>query len=195
MGKQNKITAAILAGGKSLRFGSSKLEALFKGRSLLDRALHNASAISETVMIIGENENTKKQSAFSVYGDIYKNKGPLAGVHTALFYTKTEVVAVLPVDMPFLTAEIYTHLLTFYTNDKPLAAESDAGLEPLVSLWPAHFLPEIENCLKRDRLGLFKCWESWDAQRVDCTEAGSGFNRRIFTNINRPSDLSEAFLY
>lgn len=189
MDKQNSITAAILAGGKSLRFGSPKFEALFKGRRLLDVALGSAAEIGETVIVIGENANTKKQTMASVYADIFRNKGPLGGIHTALTHAETPVIAVLPADMPFLTAEIYRHLFRFYTNEKPLAAESDKGLEPLVSLWPVHFLAEIEQCITQGTLGIFKCWEKWKAHKVDCSAKGAGFDQRIFININRRQDL------
>jgi len=189
MEKQNGLTAAVLAGGKSLRFGSSKLEAVFRGQRLIDVAVDTAAQISSNIIIIGDNTAIKTQVPAPVYRDIYKNMGPLAGIHTALTYAETSVVAVLPADMPFLTAEIYERLLRFYTNEKPLAAESDKGLESLVSIWPVHFLPEIETCLKQGTLGIFKCWKKWDAQTVDCTTSGAGFDQRIFVNINRQQDL------
>lgn len=189
METQSNITAAVLAGGKSQRFGSSKLDALFKGQRLLDIAVNTAAGIGSEVLIIGENAKAEKQTPVSVYSDIYKNKGPLAGIHAALTYAKNRFVAILPADMPFLSAEIYEHLLHFYTNEKPLAAESDKGLEPLVSIWPVHFLSEVEECLKQGTLGIFKCWQKWNAQKVDCSVSGAGFGHRIFANINRQQDL------
>ncbi len=189
METQNNITAAVLAGGKSLRFGSSKLEAIFRGQRLLDAAVKTAADISPDVLIIGENVKAGTRAFVSIYGDIYSNKGPLAGIHAALTYAKNPLVAILPADMPFLTAEIYEYLLHFYTNEKPLAAESDKGLEPLVSLWPVHFLPEVEKCLKQGTLGIFNCWQKWNAQKVDCSVSVAGFEQRIFANINRQQDL------
>ncbi len=189
METQNHITAAVLAGGKSLRFGSSKLEAIFRGQRLLDGAVQTAAEIGSAVLVIGENIRAGAQVRVSVHADIYKKSGPLAGIHSALTHAKSPVVAILPADMPFLTTEIYEHLLHFYTNEKPLAAESDNGLEPLVSLWPVHFLPEVEKCLQQGTLGIFKCWEKWNAEKVDCSVSGAGFEQRIFTNINRPQDL------
>ena len=130
MQMRNELTAAVLAGGKSIRFGSSKLEAVFRGRRLIDTAIDTACEISSNIMIIADFANLKTQKPVSIYSDVYKNKGPLAGIHSALQHAPDSAVAVLPADMPFLTAEVYRYLLQFFTNERPVAAESDKGLEP-----------------------------------------------------------------
>ena len=48
-----RLLGAVLAGGRSSRFGSDKAEALLHGRSLLDHAIEALSAQCDSVIVVG----------------------------------------------------------------------------------------------------------------------------------------------
>ena len=124
-----KITVAILAGGISSRFGSSKLEAIFKGKRLINGALEIAGSISSNVIIISNQVDLKVDPACPVFPDIIIDKGPLAGIHAALTHASTEHVAIMPVDIPFLGKPIYDYLVTQYNGIVPVVVKSQKGLD------------------------------------------------------------------
>lgn len=186
---KSKYTVAIIAGGRSRRFGSSKSKAIIDGQTLLDRALELARRMSDQVILIVNGPSAINDSSIAVYEDIIKGKGPIAGIHSALTYCQTSWLAVMPVDMPFLDLRVYQYLSPYCTHENPVAAESDAGLEPLVSFWPRSVLSAVENFLQDGDLGLYQCLNKLKAQRINCSQEVAGFEPRIFTNINRPEDL------
>lgn len=188
--KKLSMSVAVVAGGQSRRFGSSKLVAKLWQQRLIDIAIDLAQEISPQILLVANDTNLKLKRDVQVFPDIYKGKGPLAGIHTALTHCQSSWLTVMPVDMPLLTKPVYDHLFTFCTNKVPVVAESEKGLESLVSVWPRETLSHVEDCLKNDRLGIYKCLKQVKAREVDCSPA-AGFEANIFTNINYIADLDK----
>ena len=76
------VTGFILAGGKSTRMGTDKAFIEFEGHTLLERALSLARSVTPDVRIVGARE---KFAPFApVVEDIFRERGPLGGIHAAL---------------------------------------------------------------------------------------------------------------
>ena len=187
----NEISVAVIAGGKSQRFGSSKLFAEFNGKRLLDIALEIAVLISPNIMLITNEDAWEIDPNIQIFADNFADMGPLAGVQSALQNSKTEWTAVLPVDMPFLSAEIYYYLWQFCTHEQPVAVESAKGLEPLVSIWPKAALGQIELSLKQEELGIFRCLKKLKAKIIRPGQEMKNYKEQLFININKQNDLNK----
>jgi len=187
----SEISVAVIAGGKSQRFGSSKLFAEFNGKRLLDIALEIAISICPNVMLITNEDAWEFDPNVQIFADNFTDMGPLAGIQSALQNSKTEWTAVLPVDMPFLTVDIYNYLWQFCTNERPVAAESAKGLEPLVSIWPKNALDQIELSLKQGELGIFRCLKKLNAEIANPCRDMQNYNEQSFVNINKQIDLNK----
>src|ERR1022692_1796718 len=95
------VTAFILAGGKSTRMGADKAFVDYEGRTLLARALDLARSVTADVRIVGSRE---KFAPFApVVEDVFRDCGPLGGIHAALRASLTELNLVLAVDTPFVS--------------------------------------------------------------------------------------------
>ena len=91
------VTAFVLAGGKSTRMGKDKAFLEFRGRILLARALELAAGAGQEVRIVGD---PRKFAAFGqVIEDIYRERGPLGGIHAALKSSSTRLNLMLAVDI------------------------------------------------------------------------------------------------
>ncbi|SIS58695.1 molybdenum cofactor guanylyltransferase [Thalassolituus maritimus] len=105
-----QITAVILAGGKSERMGRDKAQLIRPdGRSQLSftaDCLREAGI--EDILVSGAGLNGLKSIK-----DIYPEKGPLAGIHSALAHCKpdTDSLIVVPCDMPLLKCDVFSSLL------------------------------------------------------------------------------------
>ncbi|TPD55975.1 MAG: molybdenum cofactor guanylyltransferase [Thalassolituus maritimus] len=105
-----QITAVILAGGKSERMGRDKAQLIRPdGRSQLSftaDCLREAGI--EDILVSGASLNGLKSIK-----DVYPEKGPLAGIHSALAHCKpdTDSLIVVPCDMPLLKCDVFSSLL------------------------------------------------------------------------------------
>ncbi len=183
--EQNECTVAIIAGGKSRRFGRPKYQAQIAGRRLIDFALDVALQLSPEVLIVSGLESIKNAFDLPVFDDEFPNCGPLGGIHAALKRMRTKWLAVLPVDMPLLKAEIYHELLKHRGGKGPVVAKTSKGVEPMVSLWPRSALDVIEHALQTKQFKIHDVLDSLAATEVPFPPDESIH----FFNVNFESDL------
>ncbi len=185
-------SVAIIAGGQSKRFGSPKYRAKIGRLRLIDMAVSLARQLSQDIMIISGLEAIKKEFELPVFADKFPRCGPLAGIHSALIHATTEWVAVLPVDMPLLKAEFYFSLYEQRKHNTPIVAETNKGIEPMVSLWPRSAIPTIERALKDKQFKIHSVLQALSAVQVLFPPKDAIH----FFNVNFESDLNliQAFL-
>ncbi len=183
------VTSALIAGGKSRRFGSSKLMAEFDGKRLLDHAMDIAYTISKDTIIIGNLEPNISTGNIPVYKDIVSGCGPLCGIYTALHNAGQKYVAVLPVDMPLLSVDVYRFLYPSCTEERPVVALSHKGLEPLVSIWPVSVLAEFELAIKNKEYRLYKLLKKFNTREINLAAFMPNYQENWFKNINYKEDL------
>src|SRR5262245_5288894 len=98
------VSAAILIGGRSSRFGSNKLAHIFHGKPFLDWVIEAAQAVAGELVLVGRAE--EGASNVQVLSDLEGAQGPLAGLASALSWCKTKRLLVLAGDLPLLRAEM-----------------------------------------------------------------------------------------
>lgn len=182
-----KLTAAIIAGGKSKRFGAPKAEALYRGRRLIDYALDIARSIAAEVCIAtGAEKRWADEDGAAAFKDEIPDCGPLGGVYTALLHTSNSWVATIPCDMPLLDRNVYRVLYARRSGLRPVVAVSDAGLEPLVTLWPREAIVAVRTAIREGDLALHTLIRALDGIEVDDFH---NIASHAFFNINFQSDL------
>jgi molybdopterin-guanine dinucleotide biosynthesis protein A len=183
------LTAAIIAGGKSRRFGSPKALAILGKQTLIDYAIHTARAISEEIVISYGEDNLFADKSIPVVQDIIPDCGPLGGIYSVLLHAKTSWVAVLPCDLPLLNAQIYEALFAACQKNRPVVALSERGVEPLVSIWPQSLSKTVGKFVRSRELALHKVVHELDAVEVDIPNQLPDYRAEIFLNVNREEDL------
>ena len=182
------VTAALIAGGQSKRFGSPKQFAEYGDRHLIDYALDITQSISSNSIIISNDDELFKKTQLPVYNDLVKNCGPLGGIFTALHYAKREWIAVLPVDMPLLNLKIYRTLYSNCKEDKPVVACSHKGLEPLVSIWPVNVQPQLKSQIEKKDFRLYYLLNKLGAIEINFASLPD-YEHHWFENINYKKDI------
>lgn len=183
------VSAAILAGGRSTRFGAPKSQASVGTGQLIDYAVRLARAIATEQLVIVNPLADSISVAPSVYIDLIPNLGPVGGIYTALTVSARPWVAVLPCDMPLLRPEVYAQLYDNRLESRPVVAQSSQGLEPLVSLWPVSIQPALAVAIRTGPLALFKLLRQLDARVINISNSLDG-GRHLFLNINTPEDFA-----
>jgi len=182
------LTVAIIAGGRSRRFGSPKALAQFDGKRLIDHALELSSQLSEHVLI------SCGQAPLPLVGDVHQlpdsvpDCGPIGGLLSVLEACETEWLAIMPCDMPLLRVEIYEKLLRHRKEKHGVVAASGIGIQPLVSVLPVasqNKIFEQIRCQKYSMRALLEEIESIEVPFFSDTFAAS------FQNVNTVQELEE----
>lgn len=100
-----KLSAMILTGGSSSRFGSNKSLAMLEGKTLLTHLLTDL-AVNIEVVIVGPAFESQSRSLKFVQEDP-AGGGPVAAVSAGVAKIETEFVALIATDMPFAAAVIH----------------------------------------------------------------------------------------
>lgn len=132
------ILGAVLAGGRSSRFGSDKALAELDGATLLARAVDALSAWCEKVVVVGREE----APAPTLPDWPHPGMGPLGGIAAALHLARDEdfeAVLTLGVDTAGLPDDLPA-LLT--------PAPAYIASQPVIGLWPVSAAAAVEEILR-----------------------------------------------
>jgi molybdopterin-guanine dinucleotide biosynthesis protein A len=106
-----RLSAAVLAGGKSTRMGTDKalLPVIDGGPPLLELVLRRVRKIADDVMIVA---GDRRYDAIGprVVNDQLRGGGALAGIHAAIAAARHEHCLIVACDMPFLSAALLARL-------------------------------------------------------------------------------------
>jgi molybdopterin-guanine dinucleotide biosynthesis protein A len=137
------VTAIVLAGGRSSRFGAPKLAAELDGATLLDRAVRAVEAVAGFVIVGGpepaahsgwsiphgrpSTAGDAPASSVRFVDDDQPFAGPLAALAGALRETSTELAIIVGGDMPSLVPTVLAAMLGELASDLDIDAVHLAG--------------------------------------------------------------------
>ena len=186
-------TAFILAGGKSSRMGRDKAFLQLRDETLLAHALKLAGAVTEEVRIVGD--ATKFSPFGRVVEDVYRNRGPLGGIHAALSASSTDLNLMLAVDLPFVDADFLQYLLSRARESTAIVTlpRAAGGLQPLCAVYRRPFAEIAEEALRNGRNKIDSLFAKAGTCVIEDDElVRAGFSSEMFHNLNTPDDLKKA---
>jgi len=170
-----KLLGAVLAGGRSSRFGSDKALALLDGRQLIEHAVAALEPHAAEVVICGRTD-----PRWTCLADLpAPDMGPLGGLAAALAYAQEQGFAgVLTTgcDMPVLPDDLAKALI----GDGPAVIEG----QHLIGYWPASLAGRLLDHLGQSDTRSIRNWIAEIQPRRVVPAAG------VLPNINRPDDLA-----
>jgi molybdopterin-guanine dinucleotide biosynthesis protein A len=106
------VTAIVLAGGRSSRFGRDKLVEPFAGQTLLERAVAGVAPLAqETIVVVAPDESRRVPEGAIAVSDPTSFEGPLVGLLTGLRRAADPVVIVAGGDMPTMLPSVLAWLV------------------------------------------------------------------------------------
>lgn len=189
------ITAFVLAGGKSARMGTDKAFLQVGRATLLTRALELAAGVADDVWIGGD---ARKFAAFGrVVEDVYRDRGPLGGIHAALSRTTTDLNLMLAVDLPFVELRFLHYLIARAAEEGAVVTVPRAagGLQPLCAVYRRAFVKVAERSLREGRNKIDALFSAVETRVIAEEELSrQGFSEEMFHNLNTPEELRQAEL-
>ena len=177
------ILGALICGGHSTRFGSDKRVYRVGEKSLFEISHENLNKVCHDVVCVFRDNVPHCFQKYNFIHDDLEAKGPVAGILSALSFSKKPYVLTLPCDMPSMSKDILYELCRHKSLDKISVAYSQR-LEPLVAVYPKAFYEKLKR---------YTVEESFSLERF-INALSSGEKRLIhhdkalsfkFTNLNK----------
>jgi molybdenum cofactor guanylyltransferase len=167
-----KLLGAVLAGGRSSRFGYDKAAALVDGVPLLQHVVEALAPQTDAVIVVG-----RRCQAYATIEDYpVTHQGPLGGLCAALRYAEGRFDAVLTAGCDVLP--VPSDLAQRLSPGPAVVAG-----QPLFGLWPTSL---YEALLDHLTSGCDRSMKGWSAA-VEARPVELG---RLLHNLNTPQDLA-----
>lgn len=169
-----KILGAVLAGGRSSRFGSDKAAALFRGRPLIEHVIDGLQMQCHSLVVCGRNF----VGAQSLEDRPRRGLGPLGGLAAALHHAGENAfdgVLTSACDTPLVPQDLAQQLVG------PEAAIAVG--QPIFGYWPAALSNKLDDFHIHSQTLAMRDW-------AICVGARRVRLDSEVPNINTPGDLS-----
>ena len=192
------ITAAVLAGGRSMRMGVDKTLLDVDGRPLIMRVVDAVSEVCAHTIVATNRPESLDDLGLSadvrILRDEVAYQGPLGGLATALAETTDEWMLAVGADMPHLTPRVIRALWELRGDADAVVPVTPKGLEPLLALYRVEAcLPAAREVLATGRRRIVAVFG-----HVKTVEVPEDALRRVdpdlrsLINVNTPADLLDA---
>jgi molybdopterin-guanine dinucleotide biosynthesis protein A len=185
--RQRRLLGAVLAGGRSLRYGRPKHAEEVAGVSMVRRSVELLQGILEHVVVVSSRPVEGVDPA-SVIPDLVQDRGPVGGLHAALHHAarlELEGVLLLACDLPLVDAGVVRALIGAGSGAVAAPARGKDGIEPLCAVYGLEALPAVDRRVASRDLSLHALFREVGGLAVS-------LDAEAFLNVNTPGDRDRA---
>jgi molybdopterin-guanine dinucleotide biosynthesis protein A len=165
----DSLTGVLLVGGASSRFGSPKALARLEGETLAERAWRVLGEVCNERIAVGKGD---EELPFPVLADGVDEHAAIHGLVCGLRAATTDLCVVLPVDMPWMTADAL----------RALAAACRDVAVPQTGPLPGAYRKRALPALTSGELSIRRAIAGLDVAVVELDQA-------VLRNVNTPGDV------
>lgn len=188
-----RVSGAILAGGRSLRFGQDKAFAALGGRPLIAHVCGALERVCSEVFVVADGAERFEGLGVAVVSDLVKGAGSLGGLLTALVHGRYEMCVVVGCDMPFLCPEVLLRMIRLAGGHDAVVPVFGGELQPLHAVYSKRRIPRIEKRLLGGDLrmaGVFSKGSTLRLEEKDWKDLDP--DGASFLNVNTPEAFETA---
>lgn len=181
--------AALLAGGRSTRFGEDKAFVTWRGKPLFEKQLDTLRELEPDRVFLSANADQEfpESPGTQVVVDRTPDIGPISGLLSAFLHSEANDVLVLGVDLPLMTSGFLSSLIE---NGRGSVAKTEGYWEPLVGWYPREVMLKlleeaVDSGERKLQVVLDRAEEKGILRAVQVKET----QKVLFTNLNTPKDL------
>lgn len=183
------ISAGILCGGKSARFGEDKSLVRFGELNSIEIAVKELSKLFNGIFIIGDISGKYSYLNLKSINDIYPNSGPLSGILAGLKSISDEYLFVLAVDMPLITSKIIANIIEKINGEDIIYAVSSGKKHYLCGAYSINCVKKIEELFQNNLNS--KSPSIYDLICISNIKEVEFFDDIRFANMNAKRDYYE----
>lgn len=191
------VLGAIIAGGRSVRYGSPKPLVVLGGERLVDRVARALRAAADDVVVIANDPALATAIGLPWRADELSDIGSLAGLHAALRWASERAcrgVLAAAADLPLLSPPLLRRLREVGEQgwDAVLPESTGPrGMEPLCAYYATSCLGAIERAVAAGDARMIGFHAEVRVHRLPLSEVRTfGDPAQLFTNLNTPAELA-----
>ena len=188
-------TGVILAGGENARF-SGEQKTLMKIGSIriLDRIFEVMTAVFDDIILVTNTPEHYLEWDATIVTDLLPIRSSLTGIHTGLFYTRTDYAFFTAGDTPFLKKEMVAAVVDGISPGIDIVMpETAQGREPLCAVYARNCLELARHNVENGRLKIMRTFRKKNIKVISEKTARKADPRLLsFFNVNTPEDLQRA---
>jgi molybdopterin-guanine dinucleotide biosynthesis protein A len=194
------VFGAVVAGGRSVRYGSPKAIAEVGGRRIIDRVVTTLRIVTPEVVLLSADPVVIEAAGVPTRPDALPGLGALGGIHAGLLWAREagrRGILAVACDMPFLSRDLLNEML-----ERAARSDADAvvpesgsrrGIEPLCAYYAVTCIEPIEDAANNDDRRLIGFHARVVVQRIPLAEVERfGPPARLFLNVNTPEERDAA---
>lgn len=190
------VTAAVLAGGRSMRMGVDKTLLPVDGEPLLARVVDAVGSVcAHTVVVTNRPEQVREAGLapdVAVLADEVAYQGPLGGLVSALMDAPDEWVFAVAADTPWLEPGVVRALWDVRGEAQVVVPVGERGPEPLLALYRRDCVGPARRVLDSGRRRIVAMYPDLAVVEVPAEALrGADPDLRSLVNVNTPEDLGE----
>lgn len=200
----DNITGIILSGGKSTRMGENKSFLKMNNKTIIENVVGMMNSIFSKVILI---TNTPDEYSFlnlEIYTDIYKNVGPLAGIHSGLINSETQKNFIISCDIPLMNSEFIKSIINIDSEKQIIVSKADGFIQQLCGIYDKSLIPLITEIIEEDnsseirdfnqkkrKCKVHQLIDKSNSHIINDIEKMKGWHKDIFLNMNRKEDYEK----
>lgn len=179
----NRVSAILLAGGKSSRMGQDKAMLSFQGMTLLEWQVRKLQSLCmEDIMLSGSRQ---EMTSVRMVPDEFPGRGPLSGLHACMKAAAHPDCLVLSVDVPLAPLAALAELVRVHRETGGTVTLLGHGdkWEPLIGVYQSGLFRRAESILRGEHTAVRRLLDETGFQLVDWPH-----DEGLFLNCNTPED-------
>jgi len=185
------VLGVLLAGGRSERFGAPKALAIFRGRTLLDRAREELAAVCDVVVVVAPAGAALPLAAGERVADALPLEGPLSALVAGLEARPFTRALALAVDLPLLERGHLARLRDEAGEEAALVPAPEGRPQPLAGVYAARAAAPLRAALDRGVRAVTDAVRSLGPRLLDDAALERlGVPARLFADADTPEALA-----
>ena len=167
MKAKNNISAFILCGGKSSRMGTEKGLVNYNNKPFIQLVIDAIEPITTNIFLVTDNQEYTDFN-YPLVADIYKNKGPVGGIFSALDRSETENNLILSCDIPKISTNVIKNYLINNISDQKdvIFLSDDKNVYPLIGIYNKSVKPKFSEAIKSNKIKLLSLLNELNCQVI-----------------------------
>lgn len=186
MNTKSNISAYILCGGKSSRMQTEKGLVKYKNKAFIQWVIDAIQPITKNIFLVTDNQDYSVLG-YPLIADIYKDKGPIGGVFSALNHSEDDYNLILSCDVPNIsTSVIQKYLINNISDYKDVTFLSDDDNSyPLIAIYNKRIASKFLEAINSDKLKLVNLLSELECQNIKVKSD----DFKALKNINTKEEL------